>query len=291
MPAITSPATVGGRSRPQAHGPAAEPPACYWQRRDEIAALAAGVDAPAATIDYTDVENRVWANVADTLGPLWDRHASAGVLAARERLDLPTDRVPQLTDVDARLRPLTGFGYRAVAGTVPAAEFFAALAKRTFSSTQYVRWEGSPLYTPEPDVIHEVLGHGNCLACPEIAELHRLAGGAIGRVHTERSLEFLADVFWFSVEFGVVREHGDWKAYGTGLLSSPGELQWFADHAEIRPLDVIEMGTTPYDIDHYQPILFAGDSLEHVLDVVGGFFANATDDSIAASLRDQRGSA
>jgi phenylalanine-4-hydroxylase len=275
--------------RPRTNRPAAEPPASYWRRRDEIAALAAGVDAPAAVIQYTDVEDRVWADVAGTLGPLWDRHAAAGVLAARQRLDLPTDRVPQLTEVDARLRPLTGFGYRAVAGTVPPAEFFAALADRIFSSTQYVRWEGSPLYTPEPDVIHEVMGHGNCLACPEISELHRLAGAAIGRVDTERALQFLADVFWFSVEFGVIREHGDWKAYGTGLLSSPGELQWFADNAEIRPLDIVEMGTTPYDIDHYQPVLFAGESLEHVLDVVGGFFASATDDSITACLADRRG--
>ncbi len=207
--------------------PTPEPPASYWRRRDEIAALAAGVDAPAATIDYTDVENEVWSTVTTTLRPLWDRHAASGVLAARDQLALPTDRVPQLAEVDARLRPLTGFGYRAVAGTVPAVEFFEALANRTFASTQYVRWEGDPLYTPEPDVIHEVVGHGNCLACPEIAELHRLAGEAIGRVHGERARQFIADVFWFSVEFGVVREHGELKAYGTGLLSSPSELTWF----------------------------------------------------------------
>ncbi len=261
-----------------------QPPASYWERRNAIAAQAAGVNSPPATIEYTDVEHRVWSTVASTLGPLWDRHAASGVLAARDRLSLPTDRVPQLAEVDTWLRPLTGFGYRAVAGTVPAAEFFAALADRIFASTQYVRWEGSPLYTPEPDVIHEVMGHGNCLACPEIAELHRLAGEAIGRVEGERALQAVADVFWFSVEFGVVREHGVWKAYGTGLLSSPGELEWFADHADIRPLDLVAMATTAYDIAHYQPILFAGDSLQHVLDVVGGFLTTATDDSIAALL-------
>ena len=167
---------------------------------------------------------------------------------------------------------------------MPAAEFFAALADRTFSSTQYVRWEGSPLYTPEPDVIHEVMGHGNCLACPEIAELHRLAGEAIGRVHTERSLQFLADVFWFSVEFGVIREAGEWKAYGTGLLSSPGELEWFADHADIRPLDIVDMGTTAYDIDHYQPILFAGDRSSTSSTWSGVSSPPPPDQSIAALL-------
>jgi phenylalanine-4-hydroxylase len=259
-------------------------PASYWTRRAEISSLAAGLDAAPAVIDYTDTEHEVWAAVAATLGPLWERHASAGVLDARERLDLPTDRVPQLVEVDAWLRPLTGFGYRAVAGLLPAGEFFEALADRVFPSTQYLRWEGSPLYTPEPDVIHEVMGHANCLACPEIADLHRMAGAVIGRLHDERARLMVADVFWFTVEFGVVREGGVPKAYGAGLLSSPGELEWFGEHAEIRPLDIVDMATTAYDIDHYQPVLFEGQSLHHVVDVVGGFYETATDESIARLL-------
>jgi phenylalanine-4-hydroxylase len=259
-------------------------PVSYWTRREEIASLAAGLDAPPAVIDYTETEHEVWATVAATLGPLWERHASAGVLAAREGLGLPTDRVPQLVEVDARLRPLTGFGYRAVAGLLPADEFFAGLARRVFPSTQYLRWEGSPPYTPEPDVIHEVMGHANCLACPEIAELHRLAGAVIGRLEDERARLLIADVFWFTVEFGVVREGGATKAYGAGLLSSPGELEWFGEHAEIRPLDIVDMGTAAYDIHHYQPVLFEGQSLQHVADVVGGFYETATDDSIAELL-------
>ena len=260
------------------------PPAAYWTRRDEIAALAAGTDAPAATIGYTDAEHAVWSTVAATLGPAWERHASAGVLRARERLGLPTDRVPQLADVDAWLRPLTGFGYRAVDGILPTKEFFGALARRVFPSTQYLRWEGSPVYTPEPDVIHEVMGHGNCLACPEIAELHRLAGTVIERLDDERALQFVAAVFWFTVEFGVVREQGTSRAYGAGLLSSPGELEWFSEHADIRPLDIVEMGTVAYDIHEYQPVLFEGESLQHVVDVVGGFYESATDNSIARLL-------
>lgn len=259
-------------------------PASYRRRREEIASVAAGLDAEPADIEYTDAEHEVWAAVATALGPLWDRHASAGVLAARDGLDLPVDRVPQLTEVDARLRPLTGFGYRAVAGLLPAEEFFAALSRSTFPSTQYLRWEGSPLYTPEPDVVHEVMGHGNCLACPEIAELHRLAGAVVGRLDDARSRQLIADVFWFSVEFGVVSEGGAVKAYGAGLLSSPGELEWFGEHATIRPIDIREMGTLAYDIDQYQPVLFEGRSLQHVVDVVGGFYETATDESIARLL-------
>lgn len=263
---------------------ATEAPESYWTRRASIAALAAGLDAPAATIDYLPVENEVWAAVAASLVPQWDCHASAGVLEARDRLALPHDRVPQLTEVDAQLRPITGFGFRAVSGILPGDEFFRALASRIFPSTQYLRWEGSPLYTPEPDVIHEVLGHGNCLACPQIAELHRLAGEALGRISTERSRQAMADVFWFTVEFGVVREAGQPKAYGAGLLSSPGELGSFADEADIRPIDLAEMATIGYDIHRYQPVLFEGRSLDHIVDVVGGFYASATDASIKRLL-------
>jgi phenylalanine-4-hydroxylase len=263
-------------------------PTAYRARRAEIANLATGLDDPPALVDYTEVEHLVWATVTSTLGPLWSRRASADVLAARDGLGLPTDRIPQLIDVDAWLRPLTGFGYRAVAGILAADEFFDALAHRTFPSTQYLRWEGAPVYTPEPDVIHEVMGHGNCLACPEIAELHRFAGSAAGRLHDERARQVIADVFWFTAEFGVVREGGEAKAYGAGLLSSPGELEWFGEHADIRPIDIVEMALLGYDIHQYQPVLFEGQSLQHVVDVVGAFFESATDDSIMRLLARQR---
>jgi phenylalanine-4-hydroxylase len=260
------------------------PPQAYWDRRSDIAQQAAGIDRPALDIDYTPTENEVWATVSETLAPLWDMHAAVEVLAGRDRLALPTRRIAQLSEVDAALRPLSGFGYRAVAGLVPSVEFFGGLARDLFSSTQYIRWEGAPVYTPEPDVIHEVLGHANCLAASEIAELHRLAGQAIRRVQTARARQFLADVFWFSGEFGVVREGSDIKAYGAGLLSSPGELSWYCDHAEFRPIDVASMGRLEYAIDVYQPVLFTGESMQHVLDVVGGFFATATDESIERLL-------
>lgn len=261
-----------------------EPPQTYWTRREEIAALAAGIESPAVDIDYTDIEHGVWAAVAEALTPLWEQHGAAEVLHGRDRLALRTDCVPQLSEVSTSLRKLTGFEFRAVPGLVSSVEFFGGLGRCLFSSTQYVRWEGSPLYTPEPDVIHEVFGHANALACPELAELHRLAGRAFERVTDERARQMLADVFWFSAEFGVVRERDRVRAYGAGLLSSVGELDWFAEHADIRTIDIAEMATTAYDIDHYQPVLFAGDSIAHVLDVVGGFFDTATDETAAALI-------
>jgi phenylalanine-4-hydroxylase len=108
------------------------------------------------------------------------------------------------------------------------------------------------------------------------------------RLTEPASRQFVADVFWFSGEFGVVREAGAWKAYGAGLLSSFGELGAFARHARIEPLDIGAMGTLPYDISQYQPRLFGADSIQEVLDVVGGFFADCTDASIARLRRSRR---
>ena len=144
-----------------------------------------------------------------------------------------------------------------------------------------------PLYTPEPDLIHEVIGHGNTLARRASPPSTAQAGLAAQRVETDEALQFLADVFWFSIEFGVLREDGELRAYGAGMLSSYGEIQEFRA-AEIRPLDLLAMGTLEYDITHYQPVLFAPTSMAEVEDVVGGFFAEFDDDT-PARMRGTRG--
>jgi phenylalanine-4-hydroxylase len=167
---------------------------------------------------------------------------------------------------------------------VPLREFYGALEERRFYSTQYVRHGDVPLYTPEPDIIHEVIGHGHLLATPTFSELHRLAGAAANRLRDDESVKFLSKVFWFSVEFGVVVEDGELRAYGAGILSSYGEIEEFRG-MELRPLDLIEMGTADYDITQYQPVLYRAESLDEVREVVGGFFRDCSDESIAAMRR------
>ena len=188
------------------------------------------------------------------------------------------------------LNPLTGFQYVPAAGLVPLLEFYGSLADGIFHSTQYVRHHSVPLYTPEPDVLHEVVGHGNCIAHDRFARLYRLAGDAARRVQTTEALEFISRVFWFSLEFGVVREGGEVRCYGAGLLSSYGEIQQVA-RADLRPLNIARMGVQTYDITHYQPILFCGDSVGQVEDVVGGFFAGVDDDQVQRMVRDVTASA
>jgi phenylalanine-4-hydroxylase len=255
----------------------------YRARRAEIAAaaLAWQPGQPSPAIAYTEEEQEVWRTVCRELAPKHERYAVAEYLEALDRVALPTDHVPNLDEVSARVCPLTGWRYVPAAGLVALDEFYGALADRVFHSTQYVRHPAVPLYTPEPDIIHEVIGHGHLLATPTFGELHRQAGIAARRLRDIESLRFLSKVFWFSLEFGLVVEGGEVRAYGAGILSSYGEIDEFRA-TEHRPLDLIEMGTAEYDITAYQPVLYRAESIEEIADVVGEFFITCTDESIAA---------
>ncbi|MEU4813513.1 phenylalanine 4-monooxygenase [Nocardia fluminea] len=254
----------------------------YRARRNAIAALALDYapGGPVPQIDYTDDEQRVWRIASAELARKHEIYACREVREAAENLALPRDHIPQLDEVSRLLAPLTGFRYVPAAGLVPLREFFGSFAERTFHSTQYIRHHSAPLYTPEPDAIHEIIGHASQIAHPRFAALYETVGAAVARLETDSALKFLADVFWFSLEFGVVRQDDEIRCYGAGLLSSYGEIDEFR-HARLRPLDVAEMGTIAYDITHYQPVLFCADSVDQIVGVLGEFFATMDDETPA----------
>ena len=228
---------------------------------------------PIPDVVYTSAEDDVWRRISSELGAKHERLACAAYREGAARLVLPTDRVPQLREVDERVHDLTGFHIRPVPGLVPTREFYGALAERTFLSTQYIRHHSAPYYTPEPDIVHEIIGHANMLASPVLADLYEAAGHASLRATTDEALDHFSRVFWFTLEFGVVHEDGELRAYGAGLLSSYGEIDVFRD-AEIRPWDLEAMGTQDYDIAHYQPVLYAGTSMDQVVEELTAFFTS-----------------
>lgn len=254
----------------------------YRERRNALATLAMNwvPGTPPPVAEYTEAEHEVWRIVSTELHGLHEKLACSLYLDGKQRLGLPEDRIPQLVEVNNLLTPLTGFRYVPAAGLVELLDFYGSLADGIFHSTQYVRHHSVPLYTPEPDVMHEVVGHGNCLAHPRFADVYRAAGEAVRRVEREESVEFISKVFWFSLEFGVLREDDEVRCYGAGLLSSYGEIQQVAQ-ADLRPLDIARMGVQTYDITHYQPILFCAEGFGEVEDVVGTFFADVDDDLVA----------
>ncbi len=287
---LYSPVTTGAGGEVTVHlhdgHPGAGDPE-YHHRRGEIAAaaLAWRPGEPAPSMEYTDAEQSVWRTVCRELAPLHKRLAVAEFRAALAAVDLPVERIPGLDEVGARLAVNGGWRYVPAAGLVDLRTFYGALGERTFHSTQYVRHPAMPLYTPEPDIVHEVIGHGHLLATPTFGELHRRAGAAARRLTDEASLRFLSRVFWFSLEFGVVAEDGELRAYGAGILSSYGEMGQFRD-MELRPLDIRAMGTAAYDITHYQPVLYRAGSVAEIEAVVGTFFDTCSDESIEELRRE-----
>ncbi|HEY0319600.1 MAG TPA: phenylalanine 4-monooxygenase [Pyrinomonadaceae bacterium] len=241
----------------------------YRARRNRIARIALeykpGEQIPDAP--YTSEEHAVWRVIREALRPAHQSHACSEYLGCVRRLDLPTDCIPQLREVTAKVEAISGFRLEPVAGLVSPRVFLESLADGVFLSTQYIRHHSTPLYTPEPDIAHEVLGHAVTLASERLAELNRLVGRVVKRTRSAEALERLSRVYWFTIEFGVLLEEGVLKAYGTGLLSSAGELE--AMHrAELRPLDLLAASRAEYDPTNFQPVLYCADSFEAMFEAL-----------------------
>lgn len=247
----------------------------YRTRRNQIAQLAMNYrpgnlipDAP-----YTPDEDQVWRTIWRALRPAHQKHACAEYLEAITRLNFPDDRIPQLREVNERVQAISGFRLEPVAGLVQPRVFLETLADGVFLCTQYIRHHSTPLYTPEPDVVHEIVGHGVTLASPQLAELNRLFGQAVRRTSSTEKLEQLSRVYWFTIEFGVLRENGSVKAYGTGLLSSAGELEEM-HQADLRTLDLRAVKDETYDPTHFQPVLFCANSFGEMYQTLKDFLLN-----------------
>jgi phenylalanine-4-hydroxylase len=258
----------------------------YRARRDHLAGLAAAWQPgqPVPRPEYNHEEHQVWRVVSTSLVELHERMACRAFLAGKDTIRLPGDRVPQLTEVTERLEPVAGFRYHPVAGLAPLRDFYRSFAHGVFWSTQYLRHPSVPLYTPEPDVIHEVIGHANQLAGPGYAQMYRLVGAAVERTRSEAALRFLSHVFWYTMEFGVVREDGELRAFGAGILSSVGETAGFRD-ADLRPVDFLAMGRAEYDITRFQPVLYVWSSPAELEDQLSRFLESYDDGTPAALLR------
>jgi phenylalanine-4-hydroxylase len=235
----------------------------YRMRRNAIAQIALSYEPGTRIPDaaYTEQEHEVWQTIWEALTPAHQQHACAEYLSALTRLQFDKRRIPQLRAVSEKVQAISGFRLEPVAGLVAPRVFLESLAQGIFLCTQYIRHHSTPLYTPEPDVVHEIVGHGVTLASEPLAELNRLFGAAVARSGSPEALEQLARIYWFTIEFGVLRENGSVKAYGTGLLSSAGELAAM-EKADLRPLDLEKVSEQEYDPTRFQPVLFCADSFD-----------------------------
>jgi len=238
----------------------------YRERRDFIAHIALGYRSgdPVPDAPYTQEEHAVWKTILETVLPLHAKGVCEALNSVQTVLGLDRSRIPQLSAVNQKLRSISGFRMEPVAGLVDPRTFLEALAGRVFLSTQYIRHHSRPLYTPEPDVVHELVGHAASLIHPDIVELSVLFGRAARRAD-DAGIKKLIRAYWYTLEFGALEEGGQIKAYGAGLMSSAGELTRFSQVAELRTWDVERIAHTPFDPTDYQPQIYIAPSFPRMV--------------------------
>eukprot|EP01061_Rhynchopus_euleeides_P039698 TRINITY_DN680_c0_g1_i1.p2 TRINITY_DN680_c0_g1~~TRINITY_DN680_c0_g1_i1.p2 ORF type:complete len:446 (+),score=201.17 TRINITY_DN680_c0_g1_i1:88-1425(+) len=243
----------------------------YRERRDMIATMAKtyryGLEVP--RVSYTADENKTWSLVWDKLMELYPTHAckeyNYNFSLMVENCGYRADKIPQLEDISQYLKYRTGFSIRPVTGLLSPRDFLNALAFRVFHSTQYIRHHSHPFYTPEPDVVHELMGHAVLFADPDFAEFTQSIGMAsLGA--SDEIIQKLASCYFFSIELGLCRQEGKVRAYGAGLLGSFGELQYSLggdeEKPEYLPWEPEVAGVTEYPICTFQPRYFVAESFK-----------------------------
>ncbi|VDD82426.1 unnamed protein product [Mesocestoides corti] len=249
----------------------------YRMRRIELANMAFkySYGQPLPRIEYTKEERETWGTVYRELLQLYQTHACKEYLEniplLQKYAGYREDDLPQLEDVSTFLKRQSGFTLRPVAGYISARDFLKALAFRVFYCTQYIRHSADPFYTPEPDCIHELMGHVPLLANPEFARFSQELGlASLGA--SEEDVKQLATLYFFTAEFGICEQEGQLRAYGAGLLSSAAELKHaLSDAAVRRPFQPDEVVKTECMVTTYQNVYFTSSSLKEAQDKLNHF--------------------
>ena len=195
--------------------------------------------------------------------------ASQVFLRGASTIGLAADQVPDLEEVNSRLAPLTGWRAVPVTGFLPAREFFDCLAQRQFPTTVTVRPRKALDYVPEPDIFHDVFGHVPLHADPVFANVLQQLGRIGATARSEADVQRITRLFWFTVEFGLVREEGSIRIYGSGLISSHGDAaNALGQNCDQRPFDLDQVLYQPFEIDHLQPVLFVLESFDQLFEAI-----------------------
>lgn len=218
---------------------------------------------------YTDEQHSVWAELVGRVLPEPERHAAHEYLEGFEIIGLKRDHLPNLAAISARLAPRTRWSSTPVSGFLPAPAFFEMLATRNFPTTTWLRSRDSLEYTPEPDIFHDVFGHVPMHSHKVFADFLEHYGRVCASISDAGVLEKLGRLFWYTVEFGVIRQHDEIKVYGSGLISSHGECaNVIGGHCAIHDFSLDEVLATRVKVDELHKLLFAVSSFDQIYEAM-----------------------
>ena len=222
------------------------------------------IPGPDGRFRYDAEETAIWCELYSRQMEKLGDFACLSYLAGQEKLGFSPNSVPQVSEIDQRLNALTGAGVKPVAAIIPQAEFSGLLSERRFPVATFIRRREHIDYIEEPDIFHEVFGHCPMLTDPAFCVFMKHFGGLAQEVPKKHVLR-LYRLWWFTVEFGLIREDGALKAFGAGIMSSPSEV----DHAkcgtaDVLPFDLMTIFRTAYRIDILQPVYFVINSFDEL---------------------------
>lgn len=217
-------------------------------------------------IDWSDDENKVWQDLITRQLECIKGKACDEFFVGLNKLNLPLDRIPQLHEVSKVLLETTGWQCAEVPALINFESFFKLLAEKKFPVATFIRTREEFDYLQEPDIFHEIFGHCAMLTNPAFSEFtHKY--GQLGLAANKEERVYLARLYWFTVEFGLIKKGNELRIYGGGILSSPGETEYamYSDlPARIR-LNLMDVFRTPYRIDIMQPLYY---TIENIIDLI-----------------------
>lgn len=219
---------------------------------------------PLPRFRYSSDEDALWSHIFATLRGMHEKYSCEEYRSAARRVQLPTGRVPQLRDVSDRLRSLTGFQLAPAMGSLSGVLFYGPLADGVLHATPDVRPVTEQAFSPDPDIIHELVGHAVVLADPEFADVYRWFGRATNDADSAEVRTAIARLFWFTMEVGVVLENGDPRVCGAAILSSVTAMESYTD-GELRDFRVDDVIASDIDDGVCRPALFVADSVGHMM--------------------------
>ncbi|HAS8421003.1 TPA: phenylalanine 4-monooxygenase [Vibrio vulnificus] len=213
-------------------------------------------------VEWTEEEDAIWQDLITRQLSMIQGRACSAYIDGLALLDLPTDRVPQLPEINQVLAESTGWSVEPVPALINFDRFFNLLANKKFPVATFLRTREEFDYLQEPDFFHEIFGHCAMLTNPDFAAFTETYG-KLGEQATPKQRAYLARLYWFTVEFGLLIEEGELRIYGGGVLSSPGETVYALEdeRPERAKFDIQTVLRTPYRIDIMQPKYFVLDEI------------------------------